>query len=163
MLRYMIKIMLGSIPHKKILFLIYLLEDEQELSLGMLICLWSICTSILHYAFISTFIALWVVITHYISILMAIFYTILGTNILIQCPVPVPVCCMFYVSQKYPYQTESKRDKNGRRLFLEYSENMGRKIHARRCPREARGRWARPWPSWAPCKAVDALLRPQES
>ena len=33
-------------------------------------------------------------------ILLATFYTIFGTNILIQCPVPVPVCCMFYVSQK---------------------------------------------------------------
>ena len=35
-LDYMIKIMLGSIPHKNIFFIIYLLEDEQELSLGML-------------------------------------------------------------------------------------------------------------------------------
>ena len=33
-------------------------------------------------------------------ILLATFYTIFGTNILIQCPVLVPVCCMFYVSQK---------------------------------------------------------------
>ena len=32
-------------------------------------------------------------------ILLATFYTIFGTNILIQCPVPVPVCCMFFVSQ----------------------------------------------------------------
>ena len=39
-LDYMIKIMLGSIPHQKSsFFIIYLLEDEQELSLGMLICL----------------------------------------------------------------------------------------------------------------------------
>ena len=33
-------------------------------------------------------------------ILLATFYTIFGTNILIQCPVPVPVGCMFFVSQK---------------------------------------------------------------
>ena len=33
-------------------------------------------------------------------ILLATFYTIFGTNILIQCLVPVPVCCIFYVSQK---------------------------------------------------------------
>ena len=33
-------------------------------------------------------------------ILLANFYIIFGTNILIQCPVPVPVCCMFFVSQK---------------------------------------------------------------
>ena len=31
---------------------------------------------------------------------LAIFYIIFGTNILIQCPVPVPVCCIFYVLQK---------------------------------------------------------------
>ena len=42
-------------------------------------------------------------------ILLATFYTIFGTNILIQCPVPVPVCCMFYVSQK----TNIKRNPNG--------------------------------------------------
>ena len=29
--------MLGSIPHKNYVFIIYLLEDKQELSLGMLI------------------------------------------------------------------------------------------------------------------------------
>ena len=34
--------------------------------------LWGVDTSILHHAFISIFIALWAVITHYISILMAI-------------------------------------------------------------------------------------------
>ena len=37
MIRYMIKFMLGSIPHQIIFFVIYLLEEEQELSLGMLI------------------------------------------------------------------------------------------------------------------------------
>ena len=42
-------------------------------------------------------------------ILLATFYTIFGTNILIQCPVPVPVCCMFYVSRK----TNIKRNPNG--------------------------------------------------
>ena len=42
-------------------------------------------------------------------ILLATFYTIFGTNILIQCPVPVPVCCMFFVSQK----THIKRSPNG--------------------------------------------------
>ena len=40
MIRYMIKFMLGSIPYQKLLFfIIYLLKDEQELSLGMMICL----------------------------------------------------------------------------------------------------------------------------
>ena len=31
---------------------------------------------------------------------LATFYMIYWTNLLIQCPVPVPVCCMFFVSQK---------------------------------------------------------------
>src|SRR3954463_1760677 len=42
-------------------------------------------------------------------ILLATSYTIFGTNVLIQCPVPVPVCCMFFVSQK----THNKRSPNG--------------------------------------------------
>ena len=40
---------------------------------------------------------------------MTTFYTIFGTNILIQCPVPVPVCCMFFVTQKI----HNKRSPNG--------------------------------------------------
>ena len=51
MIRYMIKIMQGSIPHKKyIFFIIYLLEDEQELSLGMLIRLRRIYNFLLFHA-----------------------------------------------------------------------------------------------------------------
>ena len=42
-------------------------------------------------------------------ILLATFYTIFVTNILIQCLVPVPVCYMFYVSQK----PNIKRSPNG--------------------------------------------------
>ena len=39
-------------------------------------------------------------ILYNVHILLETFYTICGTNILIQCPVPVLVCCMFFVSQK---------------------------------------------------------------
>ena len=42
-------------------------------------------------------------------IFLETFYTIFRTNILIQCPVPVHVCCMFFVSQK----THTKRSPNG--------------------------------------------------
>ena len=42
-------------------------------------------------------------------ILLATFYTIFWTNILIQCRVPVPVYCMFFVSQK----PNIKRSPNG--------------------------------------------------
>ena len=46
----------------------------------------------------STFIYFW-----------QLFILFFGTNILIQCPVPAPVCCMFYVSQK----PNIKRNPNG--------------------------------------------------
>ena len=42
-------------------------------------------------------------------IFLATFYSIFGTKILNQCPVPVPVCCMFLVSQNI----HIKRSPNG--------------------------------------------------
>src|SRR3989337_1405984 len=53
-------------------------------------------------------------------ILLATFYIIFGTNILIQCPVPVPVCCMFYVLQK----THINRSPNGIKTYREYCWNI---------------------------------------
>ena len=53
-------------------------------------------------------------------ILLATFYTIFGINILIQCPVPVHICCMFYVSQK----THIKRSPNGIKTDEEYFWNI---------------------------------------
>ena len=44
--------MLGSIPHQKFYFYHYLLEDEQELSLGMLIRLQRIYDFLLFHAII---------------------------------------------------------------------------------------------------------------
>ena len=55
-------------------------------------------------------------------ILLATFYIIFGTNILIQCPVPVPVCCMFYVSQK----PHIKQNPNGIKTDGEYFWNIWR-------------------------------------
>ena len=63
-------------------------------------------------------------------ILLATFYTIFGTNILIKCLVPVPVCCMFFVSQKI----HIKRSPNGIKTnsdFLEYMWILGSGINAR--------------------------------
>ena len=94
-----IEIMPTSIPHQNYLFfIIYLLKDEKELSLG---CWYVSVVSIIFDCFMP--------ILFNFYILLATFYTIFGTNILIQCPVPVPVCCMFYVSQK----THIKRNPNG--------------------------------------------------
>ena len=73
-------------------------------------------------------------------ILLATFYTISGTNILIQCTVPVPVCCMFYVSQK----TNTKRCPNGIKtdgeLFWNIWDFSGGRINAKRCLRWPRDR-----------------------
>ena len=53
-------------------------------------------------------------------ILLATFYTIFGTNILIQCPVPVPVYCMFFVSQK----PNIKQSPNGIKTDIELFWNI---------------------------------------
>ena len=93
-LHRLIKIMLGSIQHQKLsLFIIYLLEDEQELSLGMLIRLWRIYNFWLFHAAILSFLYIFIIILHH-------FILFLWTNILIQCPVPVAVFCLFLVLQK---------------------------------------------------------------
>ena len=59
-------------------------------------------------------------IFHNFHILLATFYTIFGTNILIQCPVPVPVCCMFFVSQK----PNIKRSPNGIKMDGDFFWNI---------------------------------------
>ena len=95
-------------------------------------------------------------------ILLATFYIIFGTNILIQCLVPVPVCCMFFVSQK----THIKRSPNGIKTSGEYFWNICDIWEEESTRDGARGGHkvgARTWPSWAPRKAVAALLWPQES
>src|SRR3989337_2400923 len=53
-------------------------------------------------------------------ILLATFYTIFGTNILIQCPGAVPVCCMFFVSQKI----HIKRSPNGIKTDRDFFWNI---------------------------------------
>ena len=51
--------------------------------------------------------------------------------------------------RKNPYQTESKRDKNGRRIILEYLGFSGGRINAKRCPRWPGDR-GRAWHSSGP-------------
>ena len=53
-------------------------------------------------------------------ILLATFYIIFGTKILIQCPVSVAICCMFYVSHKI----HTKRSPNGIKTDGEYFWNI---------------------------------------
>ena len=112
-------------------FITYLLEDEQELSLGMLIRLCRI------YNF-------WLFHANIIQLLHTFgkfLYDLFGLTYLSSAQ------CQFLFVGCFSYHRKSISNEvqtwwNGRRIFLEYLENMGRKIHARRCPREARGRGA---------------------
>ena len=99
---------------------------------------------------------------------MATFSTIFGTNILIQCPVSVPVFCMFYVSQK----TNIKRSPNGKKrtenyfgIFVNFRRKNQRETVSEVATRQggAPTPWVCPGLSWATRKAVDALLFPQET
>ena len=67
--------MLGSIPYQKFCFIIYLLEDEQELSLGMLIRLQCIYNFLLLHAIKVPFLD---VLYSFTSNLISFF----GTNLL---------------------------------------------------------------------------------
>ena len=128
--------MLGSIPHQNLsFFIIYLLEDEHELSLGMLIRLrriynfWLFHANIiqLSYTFWQLFI-LFLGLTYWSSA---------------QCQF-LSVACFWFcrISISNGVQT----GKNGRRFFLEYLWFLGSKINATRYPRWAWGRGARPTP-----------------
>ena len=95
---------------KIIFFIIFLLEDEQELSLGMLIRLRRIYNFlIVSCQYYTTFIYFW---QHFI-----LFF---GTNILTKCPVQVPVCCMFFVSQKI----HIKQSPNAIKFYGELFQNI---------------------------------------
>ena len=69
-------------------------------------------TSIIFYCFMP--------ILYTFHILLATFYMIYWTNLLIQCPVPVPVCCMFFVSQKI----HIKRSPNTIKIYEEIFWNI---------------------------------------
>ena len=53
-------------------------------------------------------------------IFLATFYIIFGTNLLIQCPVPVPIFCMFFDSQKI----HIKRSPNAIKFYEELFWNI---------------------------------------
>ena len=101
-------------------------------------------------------------------ILLATFYTIFGTNILIQCPVPVPVCCIFFVSQNI-HTNQSPNAIKTYEVFFGIYVIFGKKNQRKTMPegptspRGAPLPWACLRGLWTPRKAVGALLRLQES
>ena len=85
-------------------------------------------------------------------ILLATFILFFGTNILMQCPVSVPVCCMFYVSQKPHIKRSPNGIKTDRELFwniCDFWEVKSTRDGARggqEIGAHAHSRWARPHP-----------------
>ena len=88
-------------------------------------------------------------------------YIIFGTNLLTEGPVQIAVFFAYFsVSQK----SNIKRSPNGMKpsgeLFLEQKQSRGLGVHVREATRKARGRGARPPPSWAPRGSPYRLLLP---
>ena len=84
---------------------------------------------------------------------MATFYTIFGTNILIQYPVPVPVCCMFFVSQNIHIKRSPNRIKTDGDFFGIFMI-FGKKNPREMVPEVATRQGARPTPLGAPLTLV---------
>ena len=107
-----IEIMPTSIPHQKLSFYHLPTRGRAGIKLGDA----DTSPSYLQFFIVpcqysTTFIYFW-----------QLFILFFGTNILIQCPVPVPVCCMFFVSQKI----HIKRSPNGIKTDGEYFWNIWR-------------------------------------
>ena len=112
-------------------------------------------TSILHHAFISIFIALWAVITHYVRILMPILSYF--TRFTWRGRIPA-AGILGWKRSKYsrPILHNSKSPETPRKSVLEYFKNIGQRKHQRgatHCPRGWRAcptPWARPLPRGPP-------------
>ena len=89
------------------------------------------------------------------------FYIIFGTNLLTQSPVPVPVFSLVSVFRRKGISNGVETERNLlEKLFLERKQSGGLGVHVKEATREARGRGARPPPSWAPRGSPDVLLPP---
>ena len=85
--------MLVACHFKNYFVITYLVEDEQELSLGMLIRLrriYNLWCSMLDY----------ISVPHVFIMFLYHFDIIYGTNLFTRCPAPVPVFCCLFVSEK---------------------------------------------------------------
>ena len=80
---------------------------------------------------------------------------------------PVPVCCMFYVSQKPDIKRNPNGIKTDGELFWNIwdfpEKNQRETVSGWPRDRGAPSPWVRPGLLWATYKAVDALLLAQES
>ena len=104
-------------------------------------------TSILHHAFISIFIALWAVITHYISILMAILSYF--TRFTMKRGNAGSWNSGWKRSKRWkPILHSSKSPETSRKMFSKYIKNTESKNFTRGATPCPRG-WGRALPPWA--------------
>ena len=98
-----------------------------------------------------------------LSCLLWLFYvpfiSFFGTNLLIQCQVPVPVFSVFLTLFRSDFGTESKRKKNLEMIFSRTEEDQGafgpsqvgsREPTSPHSSTTGRRRWAGLWPPWPP-------------
>jgi hypothetical protein len=89
-------------------------------------------------------------ISYNFHILLATFYIIFGTNLLIQCPVPVPIFCMFFVSQKI----RIKRSPNAIKIYGELFWNICDFWDLESKQTGAHGDQHPTWRAWQPKRGV---------
>ena len=134
----LIKFVLASCHLKNYFVITYLLEDEQELSLGMLIRLKRI------YNFLCFMLVFYLM--PYVFYMFSFFFrTFSWTNLLTRCLVPVS-SCLFLVSEKLSVNEDSittwgkwqAKDSNGHLITWSDYEEAGEEVtSSRRRPRPA--------------------------
>ena len=118
-----IKIVLASCHRKNYFVITYLLEDEQELSLGML----RRCKRI--YNFLCSMLVFYpmsICFLHIFTRLPLFFRMFSYTNILTRCPRPVVVFCMFLVSEIH-LRKYSRNGQNPRKPIFTRNEDRDRR------------------------------------
>ena len=127
---HMIKTCWVAFHFKNYFVIIYLLEDEQELSLGMLIRLKRIYNFwVLHATFIS--------LLHVFASFIYHFIAFSWTNLLTRCQVPVPVFCCFSFQKSCTGKVRGKiHEKSG-------SPNTSRRRSSPKLSQRGAATWAR--------------------
>ena len=92
-------------------------------------------------------------------VVLCTFYIFFGTNLLIQCQVPVPVFSVFLTLFRSDFAMESKWKKNPEMIFSRTEEDQGACGPSQEGSRDptsphsatrGRRRWAGLWPPWPP-------------
>ena len=93
---WLIKFVLASCHLKNHFVITYLLEDEQELSLGILI----LCKHIYYFWWSMLVFYPTPYVFYMFSLCFPMFFIIYWTNLLTRCPVPISVCFVFELQKR---------------------------------------------------------------